>query len=85
LSSIVVVFISVVVKIWYILNQTNHMADQWPYDLDYIAVSIPPASWTLAQDAAWFLLQALNNGLSNVSLGHLSLPRSLGYLRIVES
>lgn len=67
LSSIVVVFISVIVKIWFILAYSSKSGDTWPYDLDYVAVSIPPPSWTLAQDAAWFLLQALNNGLSNVS------------------
>ena len=68
LSSIVVVFLSVVVKTWYVLHHSAQSADVWPYDLDYVAVSVPPPSWTIAQDAAWFLLQALNNGLSNVRL-----------------
>lgn len=75
LSSIVVVFISVIVKIWFVLQYSSKSGDIWPYDLDYVAVSIPHSSWTLAQDAAWFLLQALNNGLSNVSL--LSIPNNL--------
>jgi len=66
LSSIVTVFLSVLVKIWFVLDYSAKSADKWPYDLDYIAVSIPPKSWTVAQDAAWFLLQALNIGLSNV-------------------
>lgn len=71
LSSIVTVFLSVLVKMWFVLDYSAHSADQWPYDLDYIAVSIPPKSWTVAQDAAWFFLQALNIGLSNVRLQFL--------------
>jgi len=68
LSSIVTVFISVLVKIWFVLDYSAKSADLWPYDLDYVAVAIPPKSWTIAQDAAWFLLQALNIGLSNVRM-----------------
>ena len=66
LSSVLVVMISVLIKISYILHHSSANGDQWPYDLDYVAVSIPPESWTTAQNAAWFLLQALNNGLANV-------------------
>jgi hypothetical protein len=67
LSSILVVLISMIIKIVVILNNSADNADVWPYDLDYVAVPIPPDSWSVGQDAAWFLLQALNNGLSNVS------------------
>jgi hypothetical protein len=67
LSSVVVVLISVIIKIVVILEDSADNADLWPYDLNYVAVSIPPKSWSTGQDAAWFLLQALNNGLANVS------------------
>jgi hypothetical protein len=66
LSSILVVLISVIIKIVVVLQKSADNADVWPYDLDYVAVTIPPTSWSTGQDAAWFLLQALNNGLSNV-------------------
>lgn len=56
-----------IIKIVVILHNSADNADVWPYDLDYVAVPIPPDSWSVGQDAAWFLLQALNNGLSNVS------------------
>jgi hypothetical protein len=59
-----------IIKIVVILNNSADNADVWPYDLDYVAVQIPPQSWSIGQDAAWFLLQALNNGLSNVSAQH---------------
>ncbi|WVR09422.1 hypothetical protein IAU60_006489 [Kwoniella sp. DSM 27419] len=67
LLSILVVLISVIIKIIVILQHSAHSADTWPYDLDYVAVSIPPRSWNTGQSAAWFLLQALNNGLSNIT------------------
>ncbi|RSH82302.1 hypothetical protein EHS25_006012 [Saitozyma podzolica] len=67
LSSILVVLISMIIKIVVILNNSADNADVWPYDLDYVAVPIPPDSWSVGQDAAWFLLQALNNGLSNIT------------------
>ncbi|KAK8854613.1 hypothetical protein IAR55_003352 [Kwoniella newhampshirensis] len=67
LLSILTVLISVIIKIVIILDQTSDSADQWPYSLDYVAVSIPPQSWTTGRCAAWFLLQALNNGLSNIT------------------
>jgi hypothetical protein len=31
-------------------------------------VAIPPKTWSLGQDGAWFLLQGLNSGFANVSL-----------------
>lgn len=42
------------------------MADQWPYDLEYVAVKVPKASWTSGEEAGWYLLQAICNGLANV-------------------
>ncbi|WWC90559.1 uncharacterized protein L201_005495 [Kwoniella dendrophila CBS 6074] len=65
--SILTVLISVVIKIIVILQHTAKSADIWPYDLDYVAVSIPPPTWNTGRCAAWFLLQALNNGLSNIT------------------
>ncbi|OCF32689.1 hypothetical protein I316_05610 [Kwoniella heveanensis BCC8398] len=67
LLSILVVTISVIIKIVVILQHSAHSADIWPFDLDYVAVTIPPASWGTGRCAAWFLLQALNNGLSNIT------------------
>ncbi|ODN83562.1 hypothetical protein L202_01682 [Cryptococcus amylolentus CBS 6039] len=67
LSSIVVVLISVIIKLVVALNYCTAAADKWPYDLDYVAVTIPPTSWSTGQNAAWFLLQALNAGLSNIT------------------
>ncbi|WVW85403.1 hypothetical protein I302_107441 [Kwoniella bestiolae CBS 10118] len=67
LLSILTVLISVVIKIIVILQHTAKSADIWPYDLDYVAVSIPPPNWNTGRCAAWFLLQALNNGLSNIT------------------
>lgn len=69
LISILVVLISVIVKIIVIMQNSGGNADLWPYDLDYIAVPVPPAWWTIGQDGAWFFLQALNSGFSNVSGG----------------
>ncbi|WVF67483.1 hypothetical protein IAT40_002239 [Kwoniella sp. CBS 6097] len=67
LLSILVVTISVIIKIVVILQHSAHSADIWPFDLDYVAVTIPPMSWGTGKCAAWFLLQALNNGLSNIT------------------
>ncbi|WVQ79711.1 hypothetical protein IAT38_001811 [Cryptococcus sp. DSM 104549] len=67
LLSILVVVISVIIKIVIILQYCSDSADTWPYSLDYVAVTIPPKSWSTGQNAAWFLLQALNNGLSNIT------------------
>ncbi|WVQ95143.1 hypothetical protein IAU59_002237 [Kwoniella sp. CBS 9459] len=67
LLSILVVTISVIIKIVVILQHSAHSADVWPFDLDYVAVTIPPTSWGTGRCAAWFLLQALNNGLSNIT------------------
>nr|XP_031863953.1 uncharacterized protein CI109_000597 [Kwoniella shandongensis]KAA5531025.1 hypothetical protein CI109_000597 [Kwoniella shandongensis] len=67
LSSILTVLISVIIKIVIILQQSSDSADEWPYSLDYVAVSIPPDTWSTGRCAAWFLLQALNNGLSNIT------------------
>lgn len=66
LSSILVVLTSVVIKIVVILRHSAVNANTWPYDLDYVDVPIPPPWWNTGADAAWFLLQALNSGLSNV-------------------
>jgi hypothetical protein len=66
LSSILVVLISVITKVVIILQTSSDKGDVWPYYLNYVAVPIPPDSWTMAQNAAWFTLQALNLGLSNV-------------------
>jgi len=51
-----------------ILQHSGDSADTWPYSLDYVSVAIPPKSWSLGQDGAWFLLQGLNSGFANVSL-----------------
>ncbi|WRT68608.1 uncharacterized protein IL334_005586 [Kwoniella shivajii] len=67
LSAIVTVLISVIIKIVVVLQHTADSADVWPYYLDYVAVTIPPPSWNTGKCAAWFLLQALNNGLSNIT------------------
>ncbi|ORY35682.1 hypothetical protein BCR39DRAFT_585297 [Naematelia encephala] len=67
LLSIVVVLMSVIIKTAVVLRHSAVNADTWPYDLDYVAVPIPPDWWNTGQDAAWFLLQALNNGLSNAT------------------
>ncbi|KAK6910868.1 hypothetical protein L486_05109 [Kwoniella mangroviensis CBS 10435] len=67
LLSILTVLISVIIKIVVILQHSAKSADTWPYDLDYVAVSIPPPNWNTGKCAAWFFLQALNNGLSNIT------------------
>ncbi|WWC71372.1 uncharacterized protein I206_105327 [Kwoniella pini CBS 10737] len=67
LLSILTVLISVVIKIVVVLQHTAKSADIWPYDLDYVAVTIPPSNWNTGRCAAWFFLQALNNGLSNIT------------------
>ncbi|KIR28229.1 hypothetical protein I307_00547 [Cryptococcus deuterogattii 99/473] len=65
LSSIVTVLISVIIKLVIILVHCTSQADVWPYSLDYVAVNVPPETWSTGQNAAWCLLQALNAGLSN--------------------
>ncbi|WVO21355.1 uncharacterized protein IAS62_002663 [Cryptococcus decagattii] len=67
LSSIVTVLISVIIKLVIILVHCTSQADVWPYSLDYVAVNVPPETWSSGQNAAWCLLQALNAGLSNVT------------------
>ncbi|ORX38325.1 hypothetical protein BD324DRAFT_655690 [Kockovaella imperatae] len=67
LISILVVFLSVIVKVWAILWECRTHASSWPYDLDYISVELPPSPWTTAQKAAWWLLQALNNAFANIT------------------
>ncbi|WVQ72010.1 hypothetical protein IAR50_001554 [Cryptococcus sp. DSM 104548] len=67
LSSIVVVMISVIIKLVVMLRNCTVTTDRWPYGLDYAAVTIPPSNWSTGQNAAWFLLQALNAGLSNIT------------------
>lgn len=67
LSSIVTVLISVIVKLVIILVHCTSQADVWPYSLDYVAVNVPPETWSTGQNAAWCLLQALNAGLSNIT------------------
>lgn len=57
------------VRIGVILHHSANHADQWPYDLDYVAVPVPLPQWNLGEDAAWYLLQAVSNGLANVSSG----------------
>lgn len=63
------------------LQFCSNKADFWPYDLDYIAVTIPPPYWSTAKYAAWLLLQAFDNGLANV---RLRFP-SVGYDRSTRS
>lgn len=65
--SILTVLISVFIRIILILQHSGDSADTWPYSLDYVSVAIPPKSWSLGQDGAWFLLQGLNSGFANVS------------------
>ncbi len=48
------------------MTRSADNADVWPYDLDYVAVIVPPLDWSPAQNAAWFFLQALNNAFANV-------------------
>lgn len=65
--SILTVLISVFIRIIVILEHSGESGDTWPYSLDYVSVPIPPKSWSLGQDGAWFLLQGLNSGFANVS------------------
>lgn len=67
--SILTVLISVFIRIIVILEHSGESGDTWPYSLDYVSVPIPPKSWSLGQDGAWFLLQGLNSGFANVSPG----------------
>jgi len=50
------------------LQHCGETADQWPYDLEYVAVAVPKVSWTTGEEAGWYLLQAICNGLANVGL-----------------
>lgn len=74
LSSIITVLLGVGVRIGVILRHSSTNADQWPYDLDYVAVPVPSPAWNVGEDAAWYLLQAISNGLANV--GGLSCTNS---------
>lgn len=67
LSSIISVLLSIGVTIGTILSHTNTQADHWPYALTYASVPVPANKWTHAEDALWLTLQALCNGLANVS------------------
>ncbi|RXK36947.1 hypothetical protein M231_05780 [Tremella mesenterica] len=50
-----------------VLGHSADRADHWPYDLDYVAVPIPRNGWSNGQKGAWYFLQALNAGLSNLT------------------
>ncbi|TXT08867.1 hypothetical protein VHUM_02995 [Vanrija humicola] len=67
LASIISVLIGVATRIGVILRHASTQADHWPYMLDYVSVSIPGDNWTTAENAAWYLLQALSNGLANLT------------------
>lgn len=67
LASIITVLLGACVRIGVILHHCGETSDQWPYDLDYVAVKVPGPSWTTGEEAAWYLLQAICNGLANVS------------------
>lgn len=66
LSSIIAVLLGVSVRIGLILHQAAQRADQWPYGLDYISTPVPGDEWNTGEEAAWYLLQAICNGLANV-------------------
>lgn len=78
--SILTVLISVFIRIIVILQHSGDSGDTWPYSLDYVSVPIPPKSWSLGQDGAWFLLQGLNSGFANV--GPRLFERGRGHLLI---
>ncbi|KAL1405778.1 hypothetical protein Q8F55_007451 [Vanrija albida] len=67
LASIISVLIGVATRIGVILRHASNQADHWPYALDYVSVAIPGENWTTAENAAWYLLQALSNGLANLT------------------
>lgn len=78
--SIILVLTSVLIKCVIILNACGDQGDVWPYDLIYVAVTIPPTTWSMGRDAAWFLLQALNMGLANVGVSGNINPDTLTWV-----
>ncbi|KAL7422379.1 hypothetical protein Q5752_003025 [Cryptotrichosporon argae] len=67
LASVLSVLGTLLTKIIVVLGHSTDTAGTWPYDLQYIAVPIPPASWSTAQQAVWLLFLAINNGLAHIT------------------
>ncbi|KAG8963172.1 hypothetical protein FRC03_003319 [Tulasnella sp. 419] len=68
LSGVCTLLISLISTLIVILQTTYHKSREWPYMLDYIAVSIPRQnSWSQAQRVCWYIMSATTSALVNIT------------------
>jgi hypothetical protein len=72
LSGVVTLLASLCATIVVVLYSVQSNSEGWPYMLDYIAVPIPPPSWTNAEQALWYVMEALTSGLAHVCIPLIS-------------
>ena len=75
LSGVVTMLMVFITSFHVILTHAAVRSRQWPYMLDYVAISIPPDNWNSIAIAWWYGLLALGSGLVHVST--TSSPRRL--------
>lgn len=68
LSAVVTLCIHLIATILVVFGSLHSDSRGWPYMLDYIAVELPPETWTIPQQTMWFTMQAVTSGLAHVGV-----------------
>jgi hypothetical protein len=70
LSGISTLLLRLAITLSVILTSVRKTSRQWPYMLDYVAVDVPLANWTIVDNGLWYTLDATTSGLAHVMIIH---------------
>jgi len=66
LTGVSTLLLSLTITLSVILASVHTTSRQWPYMLDYVAVDVPLANWTIVDNGLWYTLDAVTSGLAHV-------------------
>jgi hypothetical protein len=73
LSGVLTLLMAFITSFHVILTEASARSREWPYMLDYVAIEIPPDSWTYVTIAWWYGILALASGLVHVRAPYIVL------------
>lgn len=68
LSGACALLVSLILTLVVVLHSSYAKSRQWPYMLDYVAVTVPLSNWSQTALVFWYTLQAVVSGIVNVRL-----------------
>jgi hypothetical protein len=66
-TGVVTLLISLIATLWLVLTTAHAASSEWPYMLDYIAITVPPSTWSDAKKTWWYIMQATTSGIVQAS------------------